>query len=366
MKIGIDGNEANIKTRVGSNKYAFEVLKALKDINDNQYNICLKDKLLSDMPPPDINWQYKIFGPRPFWTQFALPVKLLTKEWHLDVFFTPGHYAPRFCPCPLVITVLDTSYLNYPQLFLKKDLYQLKNWTSYGIYKAKKIIAISNSTKNDLLKYYRIKDNKVKVIYPGFDRERFSSEIDNQTGRNILKKYNIDNPYVLFVGTIQPRKNLDRLIAVFNREDMPFDLVIVGKKGWMSDEFIEKTKINHKIKIIGYINDEDLPHLYKQALCFILPSLYEGFGFPVIEAMSVGTPVIVSNTSSLPEIVGDAGLMINPTSISDIENSIKSVANFSLSERKSIIEKGYLAVRKYSWEACAREIIETLREASLC
>jgi hypothetical protein len=165
MIIGIDGNEANIKNRVGSGVYAFEIIKNLYQVDQkNIYKIYLKQKPIDDLPSEKTNWQYLNFGLKKLWTQFALPLKLLADRPKPDVFFTPGHYAPRFSNIPQVITIFDLSFIRFPQMFQKKDLYQLTNWTKYSVYKSNAIITISNFSKKEIVDYYQIDPQKVHVI----------------------------------------------------------------------------------------------------------------------------------------------------------------------------------------------------------
>lgn len=370
MLIGIDGNEANIQNRVGSNIYAFEVLWHLYKLNvKDTFSIYLRSKRLSDLPPERENWYYKVFGPQKFWTQFALPVKLYLEKEKPEIFFTPGHYAPRFCPCPSVISILDTSYLLFPDYFRKQDLYQLKSWSAYSIKQAKKIFTISESSKHDLIKYYQLDENRIKVIYPGFDKERFNPNLNEVKTEEIAQKYGLINPYILFVGTLQPRKNVIRLVEAFeklaisNQQLANYELVIVGKRGWIYDETIKRVNSSSKkdkIKLIGYIEDYDLPYLYKKASCFVLPSLYEGFGIPVAEAMSVGTPVVISDNSSLPEVAGKAGILINPNDITSINSGLEKALTLNPKEKEDIISIGLNQVKKFSWEKSAEQIYNEL------
>lgn len=363
MLIGIDGNEANVENRVGSNIYAFEVLWHLFKLNTlDNYSIYLRSQPLSDLPPVKNNWHYQVFGPQKFWTQFALPLKLFLGKPRPDIFFTPGHYAPRFCPCPSVISILDTSYLLFPAYFKKQDLYQLKNWSAYSVKQAQKIITISNSSKRDLIKHYQLEEEKIKVIYPGFDKDRFNPNLSESRAVEIVHKYGLMNPYILFVGTLQPRKNLIKLVEAFEKLGN-YELVIVGKKGWIYDETIKRinsSACKNKIKLLGFVKDLDLPYLYKKASCFVLPSLYEGFGIPVAEAMSVGTPVVISDNSSLPEVAGDAGILINPKDLNSIKCGLEKALTLNTAEKEDIIRKGLEQVKKFSWEKCSQQILNEL------
>ena len=169
MLIGIDGNEANVEKRVGIGEYAFELLLQFKkyQVSNIKYQVYLKNEPLSHMPKESENWRYSVVKPRMFWTQVGLPIDLYLHRPRPDVFFTPTHYAPRFSPIPTLISIMDLSYIHYPQMFKKSDLYQLKNWTSYSAKKASKVFTISKASKDDIIRYYKVEPEKVVVTYPG-------------------------------------------------------------------------------------------------------------------------------------------------------------------------------------------------------
>jgi glycosyltransferase involved in cell wall biosynthesis len=376
MIIGIDGNEANHKKRVGIGEYSYQLLKQLENLRPkadqplaDKFQIYLKSDPLAHMPKETGTWKYRVIKPGKLWTQWRLPLDLFFKKPRPDVFFSPSHYAPRFTPVPSVISVMDLSYLYFPQLFDEKDLYQLKNWTAYSVKKASRVLTISNSSKNDIIKEYKASSGKIAVTYPGI-----KSSLDLQPNiyaMNQLKtKYGLADKFILFVGTIQPRKNIVRLIEAFAEvkkdESIPHDLelVIVGKKGWLYEDILstpQKLGIGKSVKFLENVNDDSLIPLYEHALCFVLPSLYEGFGLPVLEAMQNGCPVITSNVSSLPEAGGDACLYVNPEDSTDIAEKIKKLVNNDRL-RKELIEKGRKQAAKFSWEKTARETLSVLEE----
>jgi glycosyltransferase involved in cell wall biosynthesis len=374
MIIGIDGNEANIARRVGIGEYAFELLKEFSkmqkegDKKDIKFKIYLKDQPLADMPESSKNWQYIVVKPRKFWTQIGLPFKLFREKEKLDVFFTPSHYAPRFSPIPTVISIMDVSYIHFPELFAKKDLYQLENWTKYSAKNATKIFTISQSSKDDIIKYYHVRPDEVVVTYPGIKSEL--GIMNNELGlKKLQEKYSISPNYVLFVGTIQPRKNIERLIEAFkilkqvqDDKNKDLELVIVGKKGWLFEPILAKPQalgIQASVKFLDFVADEDLASLYQHAICYCLPSLYEGFGLPVLEAMQHGCPVITSNISSLPEAGGDAAVYVDPMNVDDIAEKLAMLIK-DTKLRKELIEKGHKQVKKFSWEKTAKETLEVL------
>src|SRR3989344_2646304 len=313
MVIGINGFEAviprfgydkktGLPNRVGSGQYCYELLISLHEIDkENNYIIYLPQDPTSDLPRESDSWHYKIIKGRTLWTLTALSWKLFKDRKIIDVFFSPTHYLPLYVPCPSVMSILDVSYLHFPKLFKKRDLYQLKLWGRYSIGKAKKIITISKSSKNDIIKAYNVSEDKVVVVYPGVKSET-NSKIKMQNSKLLKEKFGIDRDYILFVGTLQPRKNIEKLIEAFSRlktKDLglktDLGLVIVGKKGWMYEDILNAPKkfgITKRVKFLDSVTDEDLPSFYKNAICFVLPSLYEGFGLPILEAMKYGCPVL--------------------------------------------------------------------------
>ena len=254
---------------------------------------------------------------------------------------------------------MDLAYLLYPETFNKDDLYQLVKWTKYSVEKSKKVITISESSKNDIISRYQLKSDKVEVVYPGI--KPGSKDMSNT---NIKEKYHIEGPYILFVSTLQPRKNLVRLIEAIARieETVKIKLVVVGRKGWKYEEILAAPKkygIEDKIMFLDFVDDQDLSLLYKEADLFVMPSLYEGFGLPVLEAMKNGCPVATSNTSSLPEAGGDAAAYFDPESIEDMASVITDVLT-DKKMRDNMINKGHEQVKKFSWEKSAKEALSIL------
>lgn len=368
MIIGIDGNEANIEHKVGIGEYAFELLWQFHELasgkKDLQFKIYLKYSPRVEMPVPTENWRYQIVGPKKMWTQFALPLKLFTETKKPDVFFSPSHYAPRFSPVPTVISIMDLSYIHFPELFTKHDLYQLVNWTKYSAKNACKIFTISNYSRDDIIKTYGKDPRDVVTTYLGVKGIK-DSGFKIKDMDELKKKFGIDSEYILFVGTLQPRKNVAKLIEAFAKvNDKKIKLIVVGKKGWLWEEILaspEKYNVTDRVKFLDFVGDEDLPGLYKNATCFILPSLYEGFGLPVLEAMKYGCPVLISNVSSLPEVGGDAAIYFDPADTDEITKALESVISDE-GLRTTMIEKGYNQVKKFSWERTARKTLDVLQE----
>lgn len=374
MTIGIDANEANVQKKVGISEYVFQLLLQFSTLasSDKKFVIYLKDQPRDDFPKESSYWRYKVVGPKKMWTQVGLPIHLFLNRDKPDIFFSPGHYAPRFSPVPTVISIMDLAFLHFPEYFTQKDLTQLKSWTSYSVKKAKAIVTISESTKNDIIKLYGIPGQMVRVVYLGI-KKTVTLTPHIYTMQELQTKYGINKDFVLFVGTLQPRKNIARLIEAFSEllkekkyENSPLQLVIVGKKGWQYDEILASPKkygVEDRVKFLDFVPDEELVMLYKNALCFAWPSLYEGFGLPILEAMKMGCPVITSNVSSMPEAGGDAALYVDPENVEDITKKLDKLVS-SPELRKEMVEKGKKQVQKFSWEKTAKETLAVLEEVA--
>lgn len=371
MKIGINGYEAavprfgfdkesTLPIRVGSAEVCFELLLELeKKDTKNEYIVYLPVKPTADMPQERSNWKYKVVKGKKLWTLTALNKAANADK--LDVFFNPTHYAPLFLNCPLVISILDVSYKYFPELFKKKDLYKLSLWGKYSVKKATSIITISTSSKDDIMREYGVKESKISVIPVGI-KEIIT---DKMSKASFLDTYSLKNPYVLFVGTLQPRKNVERLIEAFSKLDnKDIDLVLVGKKGWQYEGILqapEKYGVSSRVHFLHDVSNENLPLFYENAVCFVLPSLYEGFGLPVLEAMKYGCPVATSDVSSLPEAGGDAALYFDPEDVDSITSAISKLID-DKSLREKLVKKGYEHIKKFSWEKSAEQVLKVLGE----
>lgn len=340
MIIGIDANEANVCQRVGSNEYAYKVLQQLyRQGKAHDWIIYLSADPVADLPKPKINWRYRVIKPGFFWTQWRLPLDLFCRR-RPDVFLTLGHYAPRFCPIPTMICVMDLAFLKFPGSFLKRDLLKLKTWTEYSVKKADHIFTISRATKKDVMANYGIGADKISVAYPGVDR------------LNLADKSPIKGRYILYVGTLQPRKNIDALIEAAKGTR----LVIAGKTGWKY-----RIKPAAGVKFLGYVPPEKLGRLIKDSQGLVLPSLYEGFGIPVVQAMSLGVTVLVSRNSSLPEIVGDCGLYIEPPfNAAAVNAGINRLLSLSPIQKQALVNSARNRARQFSWENAGRIILKAL------
>lgn len=376
MKIFIDGYEANVLQRLGSSQVAFELIRNLEKIDrQNDYTILLPTPPLDDLPKERSGWKYRVLSPKRLWTRIALPLALYTAGEKPDVFFSPTHYIPRFVPRGIkkIVTIFDLSFMHFPEMFTKKDLWQLKNWTKFSIENADQIITISNFSKNDIIKQFKYDKEKIAVAYPGYDEKEFRVQKSEFRIKAIKKKYKLGESYIIYIGTIQPRKNLVRLMEAFAKvanKKNDLELVLVGKtegegrQGWMYEETLKtpaRLGIEGNVKFVGFLPTDELSILLSGAVAFIQPSLWEGFGIPVVEAMASGTPVIVSNVSSLPEVVGKASLLIDPYSVDQIEQAIRTIiSDKKLQQRYS--KEGTLQAKKFSWEKMTREVLKVFEK----
>lgn len=367
MKISLIGYEANIKNRVGSNQYAFELMTALyKRDHHNQYTVFLPTPPLPDLPPARTNWKYQVSGPKKFWNFFGLPLALYQQKPKADIVFNPGHYCPLFFPSPLVISIMDLGYLRFPKQFTKPTYWKLRLWTALSIKRAKQLLTISQTSKNDIINKYEIAENKITVTYPGFDETKFCKRVEEhlqckQESKRVKEKYGINGKYILFLSTLKPNKNIEGLVEAYKLLKTDLILVIAGKKGWLYETIFEKVKqlkLEEKVIFTDFVPEDDVPAMMQGAEVFVLPSFWEGFGIPVVEAMACGVPVVVSNAGSLPEIVGEAGIIVDPYNVDDIAQGI----NKAIENKTELVKKGLEQIKKFSWDRCAEQTLTVLEK----
>lgn len=365
MVIGIDGNEANVDNHVGTSVYTLELLKHWQTIasKDASFIVYLREKPRSSLPVQTDYFQYRIVSGKRFWRDFYFPLYLyLHKE--IDVLYCPAHYTPRWCPVPIVVALHDIAYEFFPHEFLKKDLYKLKHWTQHAISQARHIICVSESTKKDAMNTYAIPESKLHVVLNGF-RPLEQTPASHQ--EKTLSEYNLTkHGYVLYVGTLQPRKNIPTLVKAFKHIHAThphIKLVIVGKQGWLFDSIyqsIREADISDNIVLTGYVPNDKASSLYSNAAVFVMPSLYEGFGIPLLEAMYLHCPVVSSSASCLPETGGDACLYFDPHDEFSCATAIQSVLNDS-HKRQELIKAGTAHVKKFSFQKMSEETLDVIK-----
>lgn len=306
---------------------------------------------------------------RILWTNWYIPP--LLRRHHIDVYHAVCNFElPVRKMCRYVVTIHDLVPLFFPELVPRKHLLFFKLFMKRAAHTADLIITDSEHSKHDIVRRLAVPEEKIRVIFLGYDAPY--QEIHNQKAiQNVLTRYGIRQPYLLFVGVIEPKKNLERLVDAFIMlrqnivEGKNLQLVIAGGKGWFYEQLyrkVQRLRLENQILFTGFVPDDDLPYLYSGAELFVFPSIYEGFGLPVIEAMSYGTPVVTSNVSSLPEIAGDAGFLVDPNSPESISQGIATVLCDD-SQRERMKQAGRLQSRKFSWQRTAEQTYNVYQEA---
>jgi glycosyltransferase involved in cell wall biosynthesis len=306
------------------------------------------------------------------WENVFVPITV--KRMKIDLWFSPDFSIPKFLRIPSVVTVHDVIFKKYHDVNSNKSLQTMAKKVRFSVTQAQKIIVNSKFTLNEVLNEYEIEDDKVYVTYLAAD-ERFHQITDKNLLSKVLNRYDINFQYILFVGEISNRKNLIRLLQSYDllkkrNKILEQKLLLVGKRTTETDNvFEEVTKLDliSDVVFTGYVPDEDLPFLYNGADLFVFPSLYEGFGIPILEAMSCQIPVVASNVTSIPEVAGDGALLCDPYNIDDIADKIDQIVNKRIDIDK-LNKKAMLQASKFSWVKTARETIDILELAgcSLC
>lgn len=366
MKIAIDAREM-VGAVAGKGRYVAEVAKALATINkENIYFLYSKQSVDIKLPK---NFQNVLIGGLPGLRQLWLALD--AKKRGCDLFFSPTGYLPViFSLIPSVVTVHDLA------IFVTKDarpalktLIAEKLLLGMVIKKARHITAVSESTKNDLVRLFGVPKEKITTTLLGYDKAAYQPQTKNDS--EILKSYKLKPNYLLFIGTLEPRKNIVGLIKAYSQLSKElqtkYPLVIGGKKGWFYEEIfatVKQLNLENEIKFLGRVPDNHLPALYRNAKIFLFPSFYEGFGLPVLEALACGTPVVTANISSLPEVVGEAGILVNPYNTSDISQAIGKL----LTDDKTytmLKEKSPEQAEKFDWTETAKRTLKVFEDLNL-
>jgi glycosyltransferase involved in cell wall biosynthesis len=370
ITIGIDGNEANALKRVGVHMYALQTLwgiyKSVAKTNQSIVVIVfLKSIVQKDMPPENSFWKYKILRGDRLWILKRLTPHLLLRE-KLDVFFAPSHYLPPIARCPMVCAITDLGYLENSEQFTRYDYWQLKHWSAMSLLVADKIIAISKSTADDIVRHYSFTRKKVNIIYLGHDSSQFNERIDNNIVRQVNNKYLISGEYLLYIGTLKPSKNIEGLIHAFHivkNKGYRIKLVIAGKKGWMYESIftlVTSLKLQKDIIFTDYLPEEDKAPLLKGAKAFVMASFWEGFGIDVVSAMACGIPAIISDVGSLPEVGGKAAIYVDPYSPESISKGIINLLSKSSREYREISKNSIKQASVFSWDKTGHETLDLL------
>ncbi len=284
---------------------------------------------------------------------------------HIDVFHGPSNFLPRHCPCPAVVTIHDASRQVDPSRFTRANLLYWAYMMRHTVRMNTPVITVSHAAAADLQKHLQIAPERIRVIYEAA-HAHFSAQPSTDDAV-ILERLGVRRPYLLNVATLEPGKNTVRLIEAYARYRravaQPATLVLAGDRGWKSEavfETIEREGLREHVQYIGHVKDDALPALFRGARFFLFPSLNEGFGLPPLEAMQCGTPVIAANSSSLPEVLGDAALYVNPLSVDDIADKIIDLWNND-SLREELRTKGLQQAARYSWQKTGEQTLKVYR-----
>jgi glycosyltransferase involved in cell wall biosynthesis len=369
LRIAIDAHSVGAKLG-GNESYALNLIEALAQIDSvNEYTLYVttaeaQDRFHQRWP------NFKVHRTLPHTPLIRIPLTLSAelRKHPVDVLHVQ-FTAPPFCPCPVIVSIHDLSFEHLPQTFNLRSRTQLRLTVRHSARRATKILTLSEHTRRDVIDTYGVDATKVTAI-PLAAPRHFGPVSDAKELQRVRHTYGIDGDYVLSVGSIQPRKNLVRLIrayaelrATHSSNRWP-KLVIVGKCGWLYDETfraLEESGVRDSVVLTGYVPEADLPALYSGALCFVYPSYFEGFGLPPLEAMKCGAPAIVGNATSLPEVVGDAALQVDPFNVSAIAAAMDQlIKNSELREKLRV--KGQARAKLFDWNDTAQRTLVVYRQ----
>ncbi len=365
LTIAVDASRTLPAHRTGTEQYSVFLLRALMAMETPHRWL-----LYAPGPPPDDllplppRWKWRTMPFPRLWTHLRLSWEMLRRR--PDLLFVPAHVVPVIHPRATVVTIHDLGYLHFPSAHTASSRRALDWSTRWSVRAARRVIAVSGATRDDLVTMLDLPTAKITVVHHGVrPTTRPSADAVHAT----LARLGMTQPYVLFLGTVQPRKNLRRLIGAFRQvvdASLPHSLVIAGRMGWLAAPIraaVTACGLTERVHFAGYVADDDLPALYTGADAFAFPSLYEGFGMPALEALSYGVPVIASNTTSLPEIIGEAGLLVDPQDEAALGAAlVRVLTDDALRARLAIA--GPEQAARFSWQRCAQETLAVLEGAA--
>lgn len=366
-------NALSAGNRSGTGRYAGELCRALAKLEcDDHFLVVIEDdhpivdELRASSRVTVIAQPKRSPLGRSLWEAFSLPA--LVRQTNVDVFHAPAFIAPSRLPCPSVVTIHDCAFLRYGETIRPLRRFMYRRAIPRSTRQAAIVLADSESTRRDVVELMAIDGNKARVAPLGVGEEFFIDEVSPEAEQRIRRLLQVDGNFILTAGTIEPRKNLDTLLRAYARlretSDNTPPLVIVGRVGWLSDRLSSLTReldVEKHVRFPGFIDDADLPSLLSMATVFVCVSLYEGFGLPPLEAMAAGTPVIVSNTSSLPEVVGDAGLLVEPTDAEAIAHAMSQLIG-DPQRHERLAQSGRERARTFTWKRVAQDALSAYHD----
>ncbi len=372
VRIGIDYTSA-VHQSAGIGRYTYQMVKALAASTNSTrpyYRLFVADgkNIKPTLPGPNFNWCPSRLTERwlaRLWYRLRLPLWVEFWTGPLDLFHATDFVLPPVkANTRTIVTIHDLSFIREPDTVMPGMMAHLKRWVPQSVKRAEHVIAVSEATRQDLIELYQTPPEKITTLYHGVTPE-FKVIKEPSPLASVRQKYGLGErlegrPFILSLGTIQPRKNYRRLIQAFAKIDRSFSLVIGGDKGWKYENIfaeVARQGLEKRVHFLGFVADADLPALYNAASLFVFPSLYEGFGLPLLEAMSCGTPVIASNRSAMPEVVGQAGLLVDPRDTPAIAAAISKVlADPNLHQRLS--QAGLIQATRFSWADMAGRLLK--------
>jgi len=367
-KIGVDISDLHAGRADGTTRFTYEIAKRLPGLaSHTEWHYFSSGPISAQYRLPAANFQLHISKWPRFWTQLRFPLELY--RYTPDILFMPIQQLPVIRPrhVKTVCVVHDLAWQEYGEYFTAKDWLLQHAFTAAAARQADALIAVSQATADDIARYYGRTQN-VHVVHHGVDHERFMPPSDEEKARSwaALQRWQpqLQKPYILYVGQIQPRKNLERLIGAFEimaRENPTRQLVLAGSHGWLNKPIYERAATSSAASHIlmpGRVPEELLPALYQHTEVFVMPSLYEGFGLPVLEAMAAGAPVVTSAVSSLPEVAGGAAVLVDPASVTSIADGITEAR----ARRAELQQLGRRHAAEFTWDRTAQQIASILTE----
>jgi len=364
MILGIDASRANKKEKTGVEWYSYFLIQEFKTLIPKKIKVRLYSTkpLLPDLLPLPDNWEAKVlrWPPRILWTLKRLSWEML---WHKpDILFVPSHILPFFTPKNTFTTIHDIGFRHFPQSYswFNRFILNFGLWRAFK--SAKKIFTPSEFTKNELKSVSKNID-KVVITPLGYDDKKYKLQ-DISAINSILKKHSIISDYILYVGRKESKKNILNMIKAFENIKSKIKLVLVGTPGFGYQEikkYIDSSKIKSNILELGWVEEKELPLLMAGAKIFLYPTLYEGFGIPILEAFASQVPIITSNNNSTAEVLGDAGLLVDPQNINDIQLAIEKILNNELLSAE-LTAKGLEQLKKFSWKNCAEKTLKNMTD----
>ncbi len=373
MHITIDYTSA-IRQRAGIGRYTRNLVSALADADhDNKYTLfCAGDGPEPAPWPANFGVRATRVSSRALavgWHKFHLPITAERFSGDSDVFHSPDFTLPPLRTARGVVTIHDLSFLRVPQCADPRLRDYLTENVPRSVKRATQVLVDSSNTKQDVVDLLNVPDEKISVIHAGVE-PRFRPARDLEELSRVRHRYRLPEFFVLFVGTIEPRKNLSRLISAYSdfrrQTGLPHELVISGAKGWLYEDIYEQVTregLTEDVLLPGFVDDRDLPVLYTLADLFVFPSLYEGFGLPPLEAMACGTPVIASDNSSLPEVLGQAALLVPADDTTAIADAMARVLG-DATLRTRLSDLGRAQAARFTWAGAAHQLMDAYQKAT--